>query len=104
MNGNCDKIKTFLKNNNVDVKNIERISHNESRYSSYKITVAVIDFYKLLDEKFWPNGFQCKKYYDRKPSHVDNHVNEDVFNNDARNDYSSGRPYDSVSSFNHHHG
>ena len=104
MNGNSDKIKTFLVNNNVDVKNIERISHNESRYSSYKITVPVIDFNKPLDEKFWPNGFQCKKWYERKQSYADSNGNEDVFNNDPRNDYISGRPYDSVNPNNHHHG
>ena len=94
-NGTEHDLNEFLVKNIIDVKNIDRVSHNNSRFNSYKITVSVIDFNRILDEYFWPDGIQCKKWYERKDSSRDNYVNDDVFNNDAIHDNRSGQPFGS---------
>ena len=66
MQGNEEKLKSFLRKKNVEVSNIEKVSHERSTFKSYKVTVSVIDYHKLLIDDFWPNGIQCKKWYVRK--------------------------------------
>ena len=98
MQGNEEKLKTFLRKKNVEVSNIEKVSHERSTFKSYKVTVSVIDYHKLLNEDFWSNGIQCKKWYERKPSNVDVDLNNEVFRNDRNKDYRPRRTYDSVAS------
>ena len=94
----------FLVKNKVIVKDILKVSHEGSRFNSYKVSVPVIDFHRLLNEDFWPNGIQCKKWYERRLSNVDNNATDDVFSNVFNNDYISRRTYDSVNSNSSQHG
>ena len=98
MQGNKEKLNAFLVKNKVLVKDILKVSHEGARFNSYKVSVSVIDFHRLLNEDFWPNGIQCKKWYERKMSNVDANVTDDVFSNDINNDYISRRTYDRVNS------
>ena len=47
---------------------------------------------------------QCKKWYERRLSNVDNNATDDDFSNELNNDYTSRRPYDSVNSNSSWHG
>ena len=53
-------MKDFLKNNNININGIEKMSHPEAKYSSFKISISVTDKQKVLDSSFWPNGIQRK--------------------------------------------
>ena len=57
----------------------EKVSHDESMYSSFKVTLSAFDRYKVLNRIRWPHGIQCKLWHDPRPYDYDN---DDENNND----------------------
>ena len=62
LDGTTEMMKDFLSHNNVNISKIDQMSHPDSKYCSFKITISVTDKYKVLDSNFWPNGIQCKMW------------------------------------------
>ena len=73
----------FMENNNVNVNMIEKMSHPNSKYSSFKISI-IRDKHKVLDPNFWPNGVQCRMWRSGRRN-----LNEHPFNNISDSDHSS---------------
>ena len=83
-------MKEFLEMNNVKVNGIQRTSHPESKYNSFKINISVFDKEKVLNPKFWPFGIKCEMWRAPRPRHnnYDNDYDTHPFNNytDSDND------------------
>ena len=74
-----------MEDNNVNVQNIEKVSHNDAKFSSYKICIFVTDLDKVHGNNFWPRGVRCKMWRER--SYSDYELNNDNDNNnDSEND------------------
>lgn len=58
--GNCNSIKTYLNNRNIRVKNVQRTSHIDSKYKSFSICILREDMNKVLNNRFWPEGVNCR--------------------------------------------
>ena len=59
--GTVDIVQSFLQENSVNVKNIEKMSHENSKFCSFKMKVLKNDLIKVFDENFWPNGVRVDK-------------------------------------------
>lgn len=68
-------IKEHMQINHVQVHNIEKTSHPESMFSSFKITIPVSECAKIFDESFWPAGVRCQWWHDK--SHRNNDSDND---------------------------
>ena len=77
-------VRSNLTSKNINVLEIEKMSHDYAKFNSYKIGVSIDDYYKLLNDKFWSSGIKCEKWRNRGNSNYDNqYVNdESYFNND----------------------
>ena len=71
-------MNSFLQRNNIDVIENEKVSHNDAIYSSFKVTLSIFDRNKVLRNRFWPRGIQCKLWHDPRP--YDNQNNDDEEN------------------------
>ena len=75
--GSENSMKNYLVDNGVNVSNIERSSHQISKFSSYKITIPKPDLHKVFDENFWPNGIYCRMWYNRTVQNDDDNTDND---------------------------
>ena len=86
-NGSNQRVKDYIESRNVKVFNIEKVSHNEAQYSSYKVTISVADKNNVFDPLFWPTGVKCQWWYDRTP---EPEVNNDINNSNNNNSDTDG--------------
>ena len=69
--GSIQHVKNYMKDNNVQVHNIEKVSHEQAKFSSYKISISVLDMDWVFDEAFWPNGVKCQVWRNRSTNEYD---------------------------------
>ena len=76
-----------MQRNSVDVNNIEKTSHPESMFSSFKITIPVVGSDKVFEKSFWPYGVRCQKWFDRSSRNYesDNESDDDSDNSNSEN-------------------
>ena len=60
--GNIENLSDYIKSKNVKISDIEKMSHPQSRFSSYKMRISVLDKEKVFDPSFWPFGVQCRMW------------------------------------------
>ena len=65
--GDEKDIENHMQINNIEINGIEKTSHPEAMYSSYRITIPAIGSDRVFNESFWPVGVRCQKWFD-KPS------------------------------------
>jgi hypothetical protein len=53
-------------NNKVTIREIKRISKDEARFKSFKVTISRPDLPRVLQPDFWPEGVCVRRFYDRK--------------------------------------
>ena len=46
----------------VNIIDFERVSHDDSKYKSYKVTVSISDYMYLFDSELWPEGIYIGRY------------------------------------------
>ena len=66
--GDSQQIKTFMEDNGIKVSGIDKMSHDESKFNSYKVFINKYDIDKVFDDYFWPAGVQCKIWSNRATS------------------------------------
>ena len=80
LTGNQDNVKSFLNDNGIQVHDIEKASHPEAKFNSFKIAISSPDVIKVLNESFWPDGICCKTWRtSRINSYVSNYDNDNAF-------------------------
>ena len=57
-------MEKYLTDNGIIVNGIEKTSHPQSKFTSFKITIFKPDLH-FFDDNFWPNGVYCKIWYER---------------------------------------
>ena len=62
---NSDKLKNYLESKNIVTRNVECISHPDSKSRSFKLSVPKSMFKTVFDATLWPEGISVKKYYSR---------------------------------------
>ena len=90
--GDKESMSNFIKSRGVNVINIEKTSHEDATFSSYKIRISVVDKEKVFDPNFWPEGVKCRMWRERKERNQDNNFYNyySDFNSDSDNDNDSG--------------
>ena len=64
--GNCEDVVSYLKSYNVDCYNIERSSHSDAKFKSFKVTICKSDLDTIMNKSFWPFGVRCKIWKNRE--------------------------------------
>ena len=65
-----DTVKQYMINNNVDVRDIELKSNDESIYNRFRVCFKVSDLEQVLQPDFWPTGVNVSRYYLPRNQHV----------------------------------
>ena len=61
-----DLVQTYVEDKNVNVFKAECVSHEDSVYKSFRITVDFSDRERMLEEDFWPQGVGCRQFFRRR--------------------------------------
>ena len=64
--GNPNILANYLNDKKVEFEKIERKSHPNSKYKSFKVTMYKDQLSTVLNNGFWPKGVKCKVW--REPS------------------------------------
>ena len=80
VSGEKEVISNFIKSRGVNVINIEKTSHEDATFSSYKICISVLDKEKVFDPKFWPAGVKCRMWRERKERNQNNNYPYNFYN------------------------
>ena len=96
--GDIRDIQDHMHRNNIDINDIEKTSHPNAKFSSYKISIPVSGSDKVFEESFWPLGVRCQKWFERSPRiyDSDSDSNNDQYDNDFNN-----RHYNHFNSLSH---
>ena len=62
--GEKTDVKNYVESKGIEVVNIEKKSHSQSKYNSFLLVVSEENKYKLLQRNFFPNGIKCKIWTD----------------------------------------
>lgn len=57
------ELRDYIERENVDIQELECISHGDAIKKSYKLTIIKENEDKVLNENFWPEGIACRKFY-----------------------------------------
>ena len=76
--GNSKSVQAYLSDRNIEVKDIVQVSHNDSKYKSFKISIYQHDLSTVLNEYFWPRGVYCRSW---KEKNVNNSFKTNQFFN-----------------------
>ncbi len=63
-----DEMKQYIELLSVNILDLVRVSHDESVYKSYKLTVYPEDYKKLYSPNVWPDGVCVKRYNSHVPA------------------------------------
>ena len=53
----------FVKGNKFNVINLSCVSNNDAKYKSFKLSIPVSEYDKILDDSMWPIGVRVRRYY-----------------------------------------
>ena len=68
--GNCEDVLSYLKSKNVECRNIERKSHSDAKFNSFKVSVCKSELDLVLSKSFWPFNVRCKVWKNRESKNV----------------------------------
>ena len=66
ISGDVYDIKEYFNFKNVNICNIERVSHDNAKLKSFKIAISEEKLDLLLNNNFWPKGVQCRLWRDKR--------------------------------------
>lgn len=69
-----DDIRAYLSEQNVTVRALVKISHDDSKFKSFKLSVPVSVVHNLLQDSMWPSGVRVRRYVapNTERKHVEN--------------------------------
>ncbi len=68
-----DDIKQYLTDHDIVYTNITRVSHSESKFQSFKLTVPKSRFKDLLNEDSWPTGVYVREFKQPRRQYDESH-------------------------------
>ena len=87
-NGNKNLVQKYLEDHNVNVQTMEKVSHDDAKFSSYKVCIFVSDLDKVLGHSFWPRGVRCKIWRERSYNDYESNIDsedDDNYDSDGYN-------------------
>ena len=51
-----------MRDKGVNIRDIEKKSHPDSRFNSFKISISVLDKKKVYNPRFWPYGVRYRSW------------------------------------------
>ena len=73
-------MKHYIEAKGINVYYIEKMSHYNAKFKSFKIKISMFDKDKVFDEKFWPYGVQCMMFKNAKANYNNNVNNRNASN------------------------
>ena len=61
-----DNIKSYLRDENVEVHSVETVSHEAALTKSFKVEINFNDKAKVVSEDFWPKGIGCRPWFPKR--------------------------------------
>ena len=59
-------LEKLITDEGIDVVAMERVSHEDARMKSFKLTIRSADKDKTLQDEFWPEGIMCRQFFGRR--------------------------------------
>ena len=59
-------LEKFITDEGIDAVAMERVSHEDARMKSFKVTIRSADKDKTLKDEFWPEGIMCRQFFGRR--------------------------------------
>ncbi len=59
---------TYIVAKDFTVCDLVRMSHDDAKYNSFKLTVPVTEFEKLLEPDVWPSGVRIRRFREKQNS------------------------------------
>lgn len=79
---NIDDMSDYLTDKNVKISKLECVSNANAKFKSFRLTVGLTDFKRLLNDDMWPAGVRARKFITPREN---NRYQED--NNDGAEQY-----------------
>ncbi len=62
--GTADTLNDFFENQNIKLFHCEKVSHVNTKFSSFKISISKNYLAKLLQDSVWPQGVRCQPWHE----------------------------------------
>ena len=82
--GDASALNDFIVQRQIKVYDIEKVSHDNAKFNSFKISISKNDVSNVLNDSFWPAGVQCQIW--RSPVKRDGTERPQVVSEDDNND------------------
>ena len=66
-----EDLKDNLLERNITVRNIAKVSNEESKFDSFKVETTTSHMYKILAPSFWPSGIHVRTFFKPKSLNSD---------------------------------
>ncbi len=66
-------VKAYLVAKDFTIRDLTLMSHADAKYNSFKLTIPVTEFEKLLDPDIWPVGVRVRRFRERQTSDKPHH-------------------------------
>lgn len=60
-----DNVKEHLRCHNIEIRELTITSHQEAKFTSFKLTVPISEMNKVIDPENWPSGISVRRYFNR---------------------------------------
>ena len=98
--GDAQMIVDYMKYNHIDVRKVETVSHANSKFMSFKVTVFKSNLHEILSNNFWPQGIVCRLWKDNLSKLTNSDYNNLSFQKNHINNFRNVTQGSSNSRFN----
>ena len=60
-----EDIKDHLSGCDINIRDLKKVCHSESKFNSYKLSVSVTNADKVMDASIWPDGIRVRRFVRR---------------------------------------
>lgn len=64
-------IRDYLTERDISVRLLDKVSHEDAKFQSFKLTVPVSSVKDLLSDDVWPCGVKVRRYIVQKPRNIE---------------------------------
>jgi len=57
-----NEVKEYISEQGFSVKEFKRVSNEEAKFKSFKLSVPVSEYDRLFDDEIWPTGFRIRQF------------------------------------------
>lgn len=57
----------YISDQGVQVQDMKKVSHEEAKTQSFKVVIDKLEYNKMMNDEFWPEGVACRIYRSKQP-------------------------------------